>query len=272
MCAKILRLILARGIMSAIAPTILALDFDGVLCDGLLEYFQTAWRTYCQIWTPENATPPENLAENFYLRRPVIEVGWEMPVAIRALILGIPEEKMLQDWSTVARTILAEDNLDAADIAMKLDNIRDEWIASNLESWLALHRFYPGVVEKLNSLQGTPVQIYIVTTKEGRFVRQLLQQQGIDLPEQFILGKENRRPKYEILRELISDRTISLWFVEDRLKTLQVVQQQPDLNDIGLYLADWGYNTPQQREAVRHHERIKLLSLSQFAQDFSAWS
>jgi 3-deoxy-D-manno-octulosonate 8-phosphate phosphatase KdsC-like HAD superfamily phosphatase len=28
------------------APQTLALDFDGVLCDGLLEYFETAWRAY----------------------------------------------------------------------------------------------------------------------------------------------------------------------------------------------------------------------------------
>ncbi|MCY7286501.1 MAG: HAD family hydrolase, partial [Cyanobacteria bacterium CAN_BIN43] len=33
------------------APTLLALDFDGVLCNGLMEYFQTAWRVYCQIWS-----------------------------------------------------------------------------------------------------------------------------------------------------------------------------------------------------------------------------
>lgn len=99
-----------------------------------------------------------------------------------------------------------------------------------------------------------------------------MQQQGIQLPDQCIIGKENRRPKYEILRELSSDSSVHLWFVEDRLKTLQTVQQQPDLNDIKLFLADWGYNTAAQRESVAYQERIQLLSLSQFAQDFSAWA
>ena len=36
--------------MAIKTPTVLALDFDGVLCNGLSEYFQTAWRTYSQFW------------------------------------------------------------------------------------------------------------------------------------------------------------------------------------------------------------------------------
>gem|GEM_PF-4100580 len=30
--------------MTIKTPTLIALDFDGVLCNGLIEYFQTAWR------------------------------------------------------------------------------------------------------------------------------------------------------------------------------------------------------------------------------------
>ncbi|TAF20763.1 MAG: HAD family hydrolase, partial [Nostocales cyanobacterium] len=43
--------------MTANSPTILALDFDGVICDGLIEYFEVAWRTYCQIWSSAKDTP-----------------------------------------------------------------------------------------------------------------------------------------------------------------------------------------------------------------------
>jgi phosphoglycolate phosphatase-like HAD superfamily hydrolase len=260
--------------MPAIAPTILALDFDGVLCNGLIEYFQTAWRTYCKIWKPAQQTPPTDLAESFYRLRPVIEIGWEMPVLVRALILNVPEEKILQDWTAVAKQIEAEDHLDPTDIGKTLDSVRDEWITKDLAGWLADQHFYPGVVEKLQSLlQAQSPRLYIITTKEGRFVRQLLKQQGIELPDQYIFGKENKRPKYQILRELIeeSNNTAKIWFVEDRLKTLFTVKEQPDLNQVGLYLADWGYNTPAQRESVRYDQRIKLLSLSQFAANFSDW-
>jgi phosphoglycolate phosphatase-like HAD superfamily hydrolase len=261
--------------MPTVEPTILALDFDGVVCDGMIEYFQTSWRTYCQIWATDSEIQPENLADRFYKLRPVIEVGWEMPLLLRALILGVPEEKIWQDWVGVAQKIVLEENLNAAEIGKQLDQIRDRWIAEDLDSWLALHRFYPGVVEKLAELLASSVQPIIITTKEGRFVEQLLQQQNIKMPTEWIIGKEVKRSKHQTLRELLAtftDVTASIWFVEDRLKTLQNVEQQPDLETVKLFLADWGYNTPAQQASLSDRSRIKLLSLSQFAQDFSAWS
>ncbi|MEH2332861.1 HAD family hydrolase [Nostoc sp.] len=260
--------------MTTSSPKILALDFDGVICDGLIEYFEVAWRTYCEIWSPTNDTPPDDLALRFYRLRPVIETGWEMPVLIKALLDGIADEKILHEWASIAPQVLLDDKLQAKEIAAKLDQQRDQWITTDLGGWLSLHRFYPGVVEKIKLTVDSGVKLFIVTTKEGRFVQQLLQQEGVNLPPEAIFGKEVKRPKYDILRELIQsagDKPVSLWFVEDRLKALQLVQQQADLADVKLFLADWGYNTQAEREVAQNDPRIQLLSLSQFAKDFSAW-
>jgi hypothetical protein len=62
------------------------------------------------------------------------------------------------------------------------------------------------------------------------------------------------------------DEPRSLWFVEDRIKTLHLVQQQLDLDAVKLYLADWGYNTASERESAENDPRIQLLSRSQFVQ------
>lgn len=252
--------------MKADIVGILALDFDGVLCDGLIEYFETAWRTYCQIWNLSNPAPPLEIAESFYRLRPVIETGWEMPILVKALINGVSEPEILQQWSKIAQAILLEDKLVASDIALKLDQIRDEWISSDLTSWLNLHRFYPGVVEKMQSLVDSQLQPIIITTKEGRFVSQLLQQQGVEMPSKLIVGKESKRPKHQILKELIAKTKVKIWFVEDRLKTLQLVQQQPHLASVKLYLADWGYNTASERESAYQTPGIELISLTEFTQ------
>ncbi len=58
---------------------ILALDFDGVICDGLIEYFEAAWRTYCEIWSPANDTPADDLALRFYRLCPVFETVGKCP-------------------------------------------------------------------------------------------------------------------------------------------------------------------------------------------------
>jgi phosphoglycolate phosphatase-like HAD superfamily hydrolase len=271
---KLTTAVLTLKTMTTSSPTILALDFDGVICDGLIEYFEVAWRTYYEIWSPTNDTPPDDLALRFYRLRPVIETGWEMPVLIKALIEGIPDDKILQQWIAIAPQLLLDDRLQAREIGAKLDNLRDEWITTDLGGWLSLHRFYPGVVEKIKLTLASAVKLYIVTTKEGRFVQQLLQQEGVNLPPAAIFGKEVKRPKYEILRELIQvadEKTDNVWFVEDRIKTLQLIQQQTDLENVKLFLADWGYNTQTEREAAQNDSRIQLLSLSQFAKDFSAW-
>jgi phosphoglycolate phosphatase-like HAD superfamily hydrolase len=257
-------------------PDLLALDFDGVICNGLVEYFQTAWRTYCQIWSPDNSTPPEGLVEGFYRLRPVIETGWEMPVLICAQMQGIDEAAILANWGQISQEILVKNGLEPKTLAAQLDGLRDHWISSDLDGWLSLHEFYPGVIQQIQKLLDSPIQVFIITTKEGRFVRSLLQQQGIDFPTQQLFGKESDRPKYQVLRELSIKYTIVgkppvIWFVEDRLKTLQNVQKYADLVEVGLYLADWGYNTIAERQAAEADRRIRLLSLEQFSQNFSVW-
>jgi len=254
-------------------PTLLALDFDGVLCDGLLEYFQTAWRTYCQLWSyPQRVSPPE-LATVFYRTRPVIEIGWEMPILIRALVLGISESEILHNWSEIAHNIITEEQLHAEIIGPHLDRVRDEWINTDLSGWLGLHRFYPGVIERIKPLIEQSFPVYIITTKEERFVRSLLQEKEVNIPENQLFGKGYKRPKYEILRELLTqiEPTPQIWFIEDRLQTLLSVQQQPDLNKVQLFLADWGYNIQKERDLASECSSIHLLSLDQFSQEFSGW-
>jgi len=269
--------------MAAGFPTVLALDFDGVLCNGLKEYFKTAWRAYCSIWQPENQTPPEGVAEAFYRLRPVVETGWEMPVLIRAIMLGFSEADIFRQWTAnpqgepdsggIAQQILQKENLDPARCIAEVDGIRDRWIATDVESWLAEQSFYPGVIDRLKSVLASPIHTVIISTKEKRFIEQLLQKQGVDLTNLRIFGKEVKRPKQQVLRELIQEygNTESIWFVEDLLKTLQGIATQPDLKTIELFLADWGYNTQASQDTAAQDPVIHLISLSQFSQDFAAW-
>ena len=130
-------------------------------------------------------------------------------------------------------------------------------------------------METFNHFLHSSTHTVIISTKEGRFIHQLLGQQGINVPRERIYGKEVKRPKYETLRlviQQIQDQQVQtsdarppvVVFVEDRLKALQGVAAQPDLDHVHLFLADWGYNTEGDRTIARNDHRIQLLSLSNF--------
>ncbi len=250
------------------AARILALDFDGVICDGMAEYWQTAWRTYTQVWQLERLEPSPGVAEKFRELRPLIEVGWEMPVLIRALTLGISTDRMHSSWQRIRDRILADSRLSGVKVSQQLDAVRDSWIEQDVKSLLGLHQFYPGVADLLKDLPNRKIQPVIITTKESRFVTQLLQEQGIELASEFVWGKELKRSKIDSLK-LILDRgakkSPAVWFVEDRLSTLTKIAAQPELESVKLYLADWGYNTVAEREAALQQSRIQTLALTDFA-------
>lgn len=262
-------------------PDILALDFDGVVCDGLREYFQTAWRAYSEVFEPGAGAPPEGLAERFYPLRPVVETGWEMPLVLYGLMSGVAEVDILDRWLELVPQLLAQAGVEPATIGKAVDGVRDRWIQADLDDWLSYQRFYPGVIDRLRQAMAAGVELVIISTKEGRFIQQLLAKGGVALPSdgplgpapsQRILGKEVKRPKYETLRQIkAAHPDATLWFVEDRVKALQAVQEQPDLGDVTLFLADWGYNTAGDRAVATPQSGIHLIALTQFGGPFEQW-
>ena len=258
-------------------PDILALDFDGVLCDGMREYFEASRRTYAQVW-PTDGVPGEGLFPAFRALRPVIMTGWEMPLLLRAIIQGRPEAAMLQDWEKVRDELLNVGPLRGGALigalTDALDAVRRDWIAADPRDWLGQNVPYCSL-DEVRRVVATPERTVLVTTKEGAFARRILDHWGVHLAG--IQGKEAGTHKCENLRGLIAGYTESrgrrprLWFVEDRLETLRHVTTHADLADVGLFLAAWGYNTPETRASVRGDERVRLLELDRFRRGPAAW-
>ncbi|AIE72743.1 MULTISPECIES: HAD family hydrolase [unclassified Synechocystis] len=257
-------------------PRLLILDFDGVICNGLQEYFQSSRQVCRQIWPDLPGEKLDCQRENFYRLRPVIETGWEMPLLLKALATNVDPGAIIADWPNIAQTLQNQEQISKAQLAPALDKVRDNYINNDLEYWLGLHSFYPGVIEQLNQWlhSSCPQSLYIVTTKEGRFVQHLLQNQTVDFPLGQIIGKEIKQPKFKTLEQLLVKHQCAgdqLWFVEDMLATLKTVAKQPSLEQTSLFLADWGYNTTTDRELAKQQNNFHLLSLKQFSSPFSQW-
>ncbi|HXJ83199.1 MAG TPA: HAD family hydrolase [Candidatus Methylomirabilis sp.] len=257
-------------------PDILALDFDGVLCDGMREYFEASRRTHRRVW-PDDPLPGADLLPPFRALRPVILSGWEMPVLLRAIARGLAASAA-QNWEEVRDGLVGAGTPRGEEVVVALkhglDEVRREWIAADRNDWLAQNVPYCSL-DELRRLVSEPERALVVTTKEGEFARLILDRWDVHLAD--IQGKEAGIHKCENLRTLIAEyaktrgRRPTVWFVEDRLETLQHVTTHADLADVGLYLATWGYNTPETRAAASRGGRVRLLELEQFRHGLKTW-
>jgi phosphoglycolate phosphatase-like HAD superfamily hydrolase len=259
-----------------IVPKILALDFDGVICNTVYEGLRSAWQVCREVRPEAGVNPPPEVGAAFVRLRPVLEYGWEFPVLLLAILDGIPEPALLREFQTTWRQrILGRYHLTPPVLAARFDAARDRAIQASLTDWLKDQALYPGLAERLRATLRDGVQVFVLTTKEGRFAHQLLEINGVALPPAQIWGKEKARPKPDLLRLLRQERGVEyghIWFVEDRLKTLRSVEEQTDLGAAGLFLATWGYLMPGDKEEAAGDSRIVPLTLDQFGRDFSTWT
>ncbi len=138
-----------------------------------------------------------------------------------------------------------------------------------MPGWLGANRLYPGVAEALRAALAKPqLDISIVTTKQARFTHALLTQLGgVDFPLERIFSQTaSGRPKTEVLAKLSEGAPpgCRMIFVEDKQSTLEAVAAAPGFEGWQLYLADWGYNTREEKARAEASQRIRLCDIYQF--------
>ena len=239
--------------------SVLALDFDGVLCDSARETGITGWKAAGILWEDMlEDLPPERLLDAYCRARPVIETGYEAILMMRLLKDGEDPNELLESFQKQLPGTLARSGGDTEKLKGLYGAIRDRWIQEDPEGWLSLSPLYPGTAETLNTLPSS-IDCYVITTKEERFVEHLLAYHGVQFDVGRIYGLDRRMKKEAVLRELMARHQGSpIDLVEDRLGTLKRLTTQPDLASVRLHIACWGYNTEAEcREA--EHMNIHLL-------------
>jgi len=252
---------------------VIALDFDGVVCDSCGESSISAFKAAAIQW-PEtfktNAAEARKheLMDKMRLVRPVVETGYENIVQIRCLYEGMGVEEMLDGWEHLLPAAMKKWGLDRAKMVELFGSVRDDWIAQDLAGWLAPNRIYDGVVAPVKDAM-THDEVYIVTTKQAHYTEIIMRDMaGINFPADRIYSQTvSGRPKGEVLAQL-ADRhkgTPACIFVEDKLATLEKVCKDASLNHWQLYLVDWGYSTRKERERAAANPRIKVIGYEAFA-------
>lgn len=236
-----------------------ALDFDGVICDSAVETAMTGWKAANTFWQDMPTAVPPEMINQFRLIRPIIETGYEAILAMRLLYLGETTEAIVQDYATKIQALMQDISID--DLKKRFGETRDVWIADDLQDWVTMNPLFPDIANKLQTLTH---EWYIITTKQERFVKQILQANAIELSDERIFGLDRNKTKPEILKELLKNQpTADIRFVEDRLPTLLNVQKELELANVQLIFALWGYNTAEDK-ALAMQQPFVLQDLPNF--------
>ncbi|MFM2157674.1 MAG: hypothetical protein RLZZ124_148 [Cyanobacteriota bacterium] len=244
---------------------LLVFDFDGVLVDGMAEYWWSA-RGAALSLRPDVALPAQAPA-GFRALRPLIHKGWEM--VLTALELSRPDLELatyLADYDGCTKTALNRWQLTPESLQQSLEQLRSDAIRADAAAWRALHRPYPGVTERLRQLTSEGSDWLVLTTKGGAFARELLA--GYGLEPRAVYGHE-QGSKPEVLLQLSTAQPAPLWFIEDRRPTLETVRRTPGLEGVRCFLVSWGYLGPGDREALP--AGISLLEPEAFARPLASW-
>jgi hypothetical protein len=114
----------------------------------------------------------------------------------------------------------------------------------------------------------------VLTTKGGAFAARLLAAAGLT-PARLFGHEQGSKP--EVLLQLVAEaagqrETLaeSLWFLEDRRPTLELVRATPGLERVRCYLVAWGYLAPGDDRSLGA-AGIRWLEPERFAAPLAQW-
>jgi len=243
---------------------LLVFDFDGVLVDGMAEYWWAARQAALRL-SPDLPLP-EQAPAAFARLRPLIHKGWEM-VLVAAELARHPSALSAPGvaYDQALPLALAHWGWSPPILQSTLEEVRREAIQADRSHWLALHRPYPGVPQRLRALAAERADWAVLTTKGGDFARELLAAQGL-VPLQTFGHEDGTKPEV-LLRLLALQRP--LWFIEDRRATLEAVRATAGLEAVRCFLVSWGYLGP--RDLADLPEGLTVLEPTAFAAPLAEW-
>jgi len=252
------------------AQKVFLFDFDGVVVDGMNEYWYSSLLAYEKFLNSPYIKVDQKLYKKipntFKEIRPCVNYGWEMILIVHEIIKTenqlnkFNKDDFINKYSLNCQRILKDNCWLAEDLQKVLDKSREYQIEKDFEKWVNLHNPFVEVINFMKELKKRQIKTGIITTKGKVFAEKILKQLNI-FPE-FVFGYESGT-KIKIAEKLTQSYEI-LGFIEDRKKTLINIKQNSETSHIPCFLADWGYLKELDRYNLNNG--IKLLKLGNLEQ------
>ena len=242
---------------------ILAMDFDGVIADSILECAVVGYNGY-EIYCSRNQrvkTPDEIQSDKlnkFRIMRPYIRSGEDYIYLFQAIY----DDTFISNQEEFDN--FRKDHINRRDSYYQIFySTRQMMMKSDYKNWIKLNSLYDGMNEFLKSKR---VMIHIVSTKASRYIIEILKSNDIEFDLNRIHEAGRISSKTDIIMGLLKDHHLlaqELSFFDDHLDTLHKVES----TGVRCLLAGWGYNTVRQRSKC-YDLNFELVDIQQFYQQF----
>jgi HAD superfamily hydrolase (TIGR01509 family) len=237
---------------------VFALDFDGVICDALLESILVTWNGYYEKSLADFSNAgllaiPLSFINRFIWCR---KFSRHLGHFFVSLLDPMPPVRDQQAFDAFYQSIQPDD---IRRFTQNVSSYRDLARQQKTEQWLSYHRLYPGVSRFLTTVTSP---IYIVTAKDAQAVFALLDYAGITFPFEHIYGEQQEKTSaLRAIQQREEVKSSEVFFVDDNLPNIMAARQA----GYNASWAIWGYNTPD-HFLLAQRQAIPSLSLKDFLQ------
>lgn len=226
-------------------------DFDGVVCDSVLECLLVTYNAYHGLQDSAfrrvldlDAIAPEK-QQRFRELRPYLKGAEDFVPMYLALEADLPIRGQ-EDFDAFRAT--HADQLETYQQAFYAE--RDYLQQHERAIWLGLNPLFPGMKAAILDCASFD-RVHILTTKRQQDVQAIFEFQQIPFPVEHIVymkaaGKSQKL--LDMLDELNADGAETA-YIEDQVDFLV----RSAAHGIGSYLVEWGYVSAEQRELARQH-------------------
>jgi hypothetical protein len=238
------------------------LDFDGVICDSLLECLVSSWQGYYRLYLgKQEAEVPITLRREFSKLRPYVRAGEDFILIQELIDSRISVQSQEQFDAQLA--LRGEEKM--ARYKKLFYTARRDFLVNQRSYWIGLNRIYPHVYRSLGGWAASPC-LYILSTKRADYIIEILRANNIQMDQRRVLSCRAREKKETILRTLDERGCTSALFIDDQIAHL-TSDWARDPRIIGC-LASWGYVKSRWLEEPSD---IEILYPGQLAEKVDRW-
>jgi phosphoglycolate phosphatase-like HAD superfamily hydrolase len=235
---------------------IIALDFDGVICDSINECLLVSYHAFygkSKIDKIDFSDIQEDLVNDFKKNRYIVGPAKDFYFLWKSIIEYRKSSKEVINTFVKLKKLEANHELP---YAKRFYLLRDQLKKKYYSEWVSLNPFYHEIKNLLIKIKDRH-NLFIVTAKDTDSVSDLLQANNVDIKREQIYGREINIDKRYLFRKMINTRGLSqkdIIFIDDNISNLI------DVNEIGIsgFLATWGYNSDYDKNEAKKNDIIPI--------------